>query len=135
MPILNPLSRKYAALVVSIDDPRKMGRVRVRIDGLHDDITDEFLPWAIPAEMSQGHGSLDLPTVGHRILVQMQDREASEYCISGIFSIRISVTCSEYRMRCKRIIRTVRDWWDRYGNYMYRDQKDGKYCHGYCQWR
>ena len=126
MPILNPLSRKYAALVVNIRDPRRMGRVRVRIDGLHDDVEDEFLPWAIPAEMSQGHGSLDLPTVGHRILVQMQDREGSELLYFGnIINPRIR--------DMQRVPDALQEnyphragMWDRYGNYMYRDQKDGK---------
>jgi hypothetical protein len=40
----------YRALVVDDEDPRDIGRVKVRVMGVHrEDVPDEDLPWALPA--------------------------------------------------------------------------------------
>lgn len=39
---------KYEAVVVNNDDPRQLGRVQARIEGVFDGIDDASLPWAIP---------------------------------------------------------------------------------------
>ena len=41
-------SKTYPAIVVDNDDPRQIGRIRARIDGLHEGIKDNELPWSIP---------------------------------------------------------------------------------------
>lgn len=46
-PGLDPL-KWYEAIVVNNDDPRKLGRIRARIIGIQDGISNDALPWAIP---------------------------------------------------------------------------------------
>ena len=133
-----PLSRKYAATVISNDDKLMMGRVQVRIDGLHEDTDDEDLPWAIPVNMSQGHGAIDVPSVGRRIVVQLQDRDGNELLYSGLLLDRgdpepgtpdsgvqrIPTEFKETETKEKRYPHR-KGFWDKYGNYAYRDQTDG----------
>lgn len=38
----------YEAQVVDNNDPRKLGRIRARIKGVFDGISDNHLPWAVP---------------------------------------------------------------------------------------
>ena len=79
-------SKRYIATVVSIDDPDKNGRSKVRIHGKHDDktnIPDKDLPWAIPTKGtddpainkigSGGNGLL----VGSKVFVEFWDNGVS----------------------------------------------------------
>ncbi len=38
----------YPGIVADNDDPEKLGRLRIKVDGIQDDVEDEMLPWAIP---------------------------------------------------------------------------------------
>lgn len=38
----------FFAEIVNINDPDKLGQCQIRIDGFHDDLEDEELPWAMP---------------------------------------------------------------------------------------
>lgn len=62
----------YDATVINNNDPRKLGRVRARIDVLWDAIPDDALPWAIPTHFpadgdSPKSGTVMIPKVGSKI--------------------------------------------------------------------
>jgi hypothetical protein len=46
------LDKQFLGIIEAIDDPRKEGRARVRVFGVHDDIVTEDLPWAYPKQKS-----------------------------------------------------------------------------------
>jgi len=39
-------TRWFVGVVVDLDDPLKLGRVKVKVSGIYDEIKDEDLPWA-----------------------------------------------------------------------------------------
>lgn len=71
----------YAAVVVDHDDPRKAGRVRVRIKDIHvDAIPDKALPWALPMNQDyatngdtvERSGTVSIPLKGSKVGVQFK---------------------------------------------------------------
>lgn len=44
----------YRGEVVDVEDPLKVGRIRVRVFGVYDDLEDEEIPWAIFADPFMG---------------------------------------------------------------------------------
>jgi len=68
---------KYIAEVVDNNDPKQLGRIRVKILELHGTkIPNDKLPWASPIYPSghgskSGYGSLVLPEVGSRVFVEL----------------------------------------------------------------
>ena len=65
--------------VESIDDPTYSGRIKVRVPGLHDNITTEELPWCSyggsPIFSGNGGGSLSVARVGQQVRVQFKSGE------------------------------------------------------------
>ena len=65
----------YRGQVEDIDDPKKLGRVRVRVPGAHGDNSQTpsgILPWARPitlSPISHGRGSVNLPDKGDIVWV------------------------------------------------------------------
>lgn len=55
--------------VVSVDDPLKLGRVKVRVYPIMDGVRDEDLPWAEPCFS----GFLRVPQVGNWVWVMFQE--------------------------------------------------------------
>ena len=51
---------KWTGKVINNKDPLKMGRVRVRIFGLYDDVMDTLLPWALPEQKYLGASTSNL---------------------------------------------------------------------------
>lgn len=54
-------TRWFVGVVVDLQDPKKLGRVKVRVFGVYDDIKDKDLPWAqivvpITAGVNDGNG-------------------------------------------------------------------------------
>lgn len=65
----------YRAYVESIEDPEKLGRVKVRIPHLHQNVKTEMLPFAYPATMSGAGnqvGQFILPPVGSVVFVTFE---------------------------------------------------------------
>lgn len=54
---LNPMV-PYTAKVVDNKDPREIGRIRARIEGIHEGIPDNMLPWAVP-KYTHCHGAFN----------------------------------------------------------------------------
>ncbi len=65
----------YRGVVVDTNDPRKLGRVRVRVFGVFESgITNENLPWATPAQpvfagAGVGFGHFAVPEVNSQVFV------------------------------------------------------------------
>ena len=63
----------YIADVVSLDDPLKLGRLRLRIHGLFDGVAEEALPWAqlqLPLGSGVNRGYLPAFAIGDRVQVR-----------------------------------------------------------------
>lgn len=65
--------------VESIDDPTYSGRIKVRVPGLHDNISTEELPWCTyggsPFFSGNGGGSISIARVGQQVRVQFKSGE------------------------------------------------------------
>lgn len=60
---------RWTGIVVSNDDPLRLGRIKVNIPGIYDEVDVEFLPWAIPEDTWVGSkvANLVVPEVGTTI--------------------------------------------------------------------
>lgn len=85
----NPLMR---GIVVDNDDPKKMGRVRIRIPSIHgrkELVKKEDLPWAYPCfpVASYNSGMFILPEVGSRVWLLFEDGDLNKpVYIGGMYS-------------------------------------------------
>lgn len=62
----------YKALVVEGSDPKKMGRVKVRVKGIHDGLPNDALPWAMGTSQTAvaGGGSFFEPAKDSKVSVR-----------------------------------------------------------------
>lgn len=65
----------FSALVTENNDPEQKGRVRVRLQKLHDAVSDSDLPWALPVN---NISSLNIPDIGQYVWVQLQQGYESD---------------------------------------------------------
>ncbi len=71
--------RLYHAKVVNDNDPKKLGRIRARVEEMFDGIEDDELPWAIPlSNISNGAykdqaGDLAVPRKDSIVMLSFQD--------------------------------------------------------------
>ena len=71
-------------VVVNNDDPKKIGRVRVRIYSIHGDdksgMKDDDLPWAFPCFFNTGYnsGTFIVPEVGATVFLLFENGESSK---------------------------------------------------------
>lgn len=67
--------------VESIDDPTCSGRIKVRVEGLHDNIKTESLPWCTYAGSSMfsgsGGGAISIPRVGTKVRVKFAQEDVN----------------------------------------------------------
>lgn len=63
---------EYKGAIVDVDDPKGLGRARIRVKGLMDGIPDGNLPWAFPKshEVSVKGGSSDILVKGQKTWVR-----------------------------------------------------------------
>lgn len=77
----------FPARVVNNADPLKLQRVQFRLKGLHRNVQDADLPWAIPDKASkQGNnavGSIEIPVLGSTVWIRFLDENTPVY--SGVF--------------------------------------------------
>lgn len=59
---------KYRAVVVDNEDEFQAGRVKIRVYGIHDNVVDEALPWAIRQDPLMGN-SIIIPDVDTEVWV------------------------------------------------------------------
>lgn len=58
--------------VVNTNDPKKLGRIKVAIEGLYDNIDEEFIPFALP--IGNTNRTYDLPPKDSYIFVLYEDK-------------------------------------------------------------
>ncbi len=63
--------------VIDNNDPKRWGRLRIRVEQVFEGISDEHLPWAIvslahPGGGSANHGKFAVPEIGAKVLVEFQ---------------------------------------------------------------
>lgn len=81
----------WVGVIENIDDPLKLGRIQVRIIGLHtDDKTDlptENLPWGQILQPANGSHTMSLPRVGEWACGFFQDNENAQIpVVMGVFN-------------------------------------------------
>lgn len=66
-------------IVIDNEDPKQMGRIKARIGGLHDGISDEDLPWAYPSlpYASYNSGSFIIPEIGNTVWIVFEDGDSN----------------------------------------------------------
>lgn len=73
------LDKQFLGVVMLIDDPRKEGRARVKVQSIHDDIPSKDIPWAYPKNKGvyfgqEGKaGSISIPKVGSIVAVRFDN--------------------------------------------------------------
>ncbi|CAB4175552.1 hypothetical protein UFOVP1247_214 [uncultured Caudovirales phage] len=73
------IDKQFLGVIELIDDPRKEGRARVRVNSIHDDLAAEDIPWAYPKNKSlffgkEGKaGSISIPKVGSIVAVRFDN--------------------------------------------------------------
>jgi len=75
---LTKFSGKFVGVVVDVNDPEKIGRVRVRVHGVFgDNVADSDLPWAIPefSFIGSNTGSFLVPPINTVVYVYFTDDE------------------------------------------------------------
>lgn len=97
---------KYEAHVVNNNDPRQLGRVQARIDGIFDGIPDEHLPWAVPSYQhadgayNPGGDALDrsgtfmVPKNKHKVSLRFPTGDPHR-CIWGSYTVDEQVALPE----------------------------------------
>jgi hypothetical protein len=68
-------------IVESIDDPTFAGRIKVRVEGYHDNMSTEELPWCTFGGSNVfsggGGGSISIPRVGSTVRVSFRDNNST----------------------------------------------------------
>lgn len=63
----------YYGKVIENKDPKGIGRVKVRINGIYDDIEDDIIPFALPKNIS--FNRLDPPPIGSEVQIEFIEGE------------------------------------------------------------
>lgn len=87
----NTNSGIVVGIVESIDDPTYSGRIKVRVEGYHDNIPTEQLPWCSyagsPCFSGNGGGSISIPRVGSRVRVSFRDNKSTSMEWSSVAAV------------------------------------------------
>lgn len=74
------LNRDYIGFVIDAEDPERLGRCKIRVIGVYDQISDADLPWAFPYALSvfsggesKGAGNISIPKPGTAVNVKFMD--------------------------------------------------------------
>ncbi|BAV39288.1 phage-related baseplate assembly [Tenacibaculum phage pT24] len=63
----------YFGTVIDNDDPKKIGRVKVRVNGFYDNVDESIIPWAIPKNIS--FNRLDPPPIDSIVQIDFIEGE------------------------------------------------------------
>lgn len=97
---------RYEAHVVNNNDPRKLGRIQARVDGVFDGIIDDHLPWAVPAfshadgAYNPGGDALDrsgtfmVPKNKHKVSLRFPTGDPHR-CVWGAYTVDEQVALPE----------------------------------------
>ncbi len=78
---------KYRGIVINPRDPKKLGRVMVRVPVVHQELDDAQLPWALPCTPYAGQdvGFFMIPPEGANVWVEFEEGEVDLPIWSGCF--------------------------------------------------
>ena len=68
----NTIGTIWLGEVINVDDPLKLGRIKIRIFGKYDELEDSVIPWAISLNLLSS-GTLILPKVGEVVNVLFEN--------------------------------------------------------------
>lgn len=68
-------NKVQTGIVESIDDPTFSGRIKVRVNGLHDNIPTESLPWCNYS--GTGYNQISIPNVGDHVRVKFSQDDVN----------------------------------------------------------
>jgi len=57
---------EFLGEVIDITDPKKIGRIKVRVRGWYDELDEDLIPWALPSYVTRNRH--DLPSVGSEVV-------------------------------------------------------------------
>jgi len=87
----------YVGIVEDISDPDKLGRIKVRVQGIFDEIPVEDIPWARPFKSLDGK-SFNLPLIGKLVNVMFFNNNIYEptYIYSENYNINLEDVLKDY---------------------------------------
>lgn len=92
-------AKKYAATVVDNKDPREIGRVRARIEGIHEGLKDNELPWSIPKHShcngayspgdanAERCGTFNVPRIDSKVCLQFPQKGDPHHAVYSGYTI------------------------------------------------
>jgi len=94
---MNINKKLYLGLVEDISDPDKLGRIKVRVQGVFDKIPVEDIPWSNPFKSLDGK-SFNLPSVGKIVNVMFFNNNIYEptYIYSENYNINLEDVLKDY---------------------------------------
>lgn len=63
----------FYGTVINNDDPKKIGRVKVKVNGVYDNIEDSIIPWALPKNIA--FNRLEPPPIGSELQIEFIEGE------------------------------------------------------------
>ena len=89
----NLFNTNWLGTVIDIDDPKKIGRIKVRVFGKFDSLADEHIPWAYPAlnnsaGSASGGGQFSVPKLNSIVSINFDN--GNVYHPEYYFNQRIS---------------------------------------------
>jgi hypothetical protein len=82
----------YLGIVEKIDDPKKSGRLKIRVQGLFEEIPLEHIPWSSPRKSTSGK-SFELPKAGNIVNVNFPNNNL--YCPEYIYSENMNINLQD----------------------------------------
>ncbi len=83
--------------VIDNDDPKKIGRLKVRVNGFYDDVDEAMIPWALPKNVA--FNRLDPPPIGTDVQIAFIEGEIMcpiWYAYNGKSSTDMGIEDSDY---------------------------------------
>lgn len=82
------LNKTYIGVVIDVNDPDKMGRVKIRVMGVYEEYPEDDIPWANPWKDLSG-GEFDIPEKGKVVTVVFDNEERPEFIYANNYNINL----------------------------------------------
>lgn len=83
-------NKTYIGVVVDNQDPKKIGRIKVSVLGIYEDMSTEDMPWAIPWKDLNGN-VFNIPELGKVVIIvfDQDDRDSPEYIYAEHYNVNL----------------------------------------------
>lgn len=101
----------FYGTVIDNDDPKKIGRVKVRVNGVYDDIEESIIPWSLPKNVS--FNRLDPPPKGSEVQIEFIEGEIMcpmWYVINGKKASDMGVEDGDYTKSAVLLYKDLREY-------------------------